>query len=112
MPELDGALALRAHGPGRWLAYADPDHESITAMFGGWTAAIALGAVVRSADGTATPAALTVNFLGPVPPRADVVVTVERIGGGRSLTHWRADVRDGRRRGGAGDRAGRPGRSS
>jgi acyl-CoA thioesterase len=93
VPSLDHALTLHPDGPDRWRAYADPDHESISAMFGGWTAAIALGAVMRSAGGPWSPAALTVNFLGPVPPGDDVAVRVEHLGGGRSLDHWRADVR-------------------
>jgi hypothetical protein len=63
MADLDHALALRADGTDRWVAFADPDHESISGMFGGWTAAIILGAVERSAAGTATPSALTVNSL-------------------------------------------------
>jgi acyl-CoA thioesterase len=93
MPDLDHALTLRPDGPDRWLAFADPDHESISAMFGGWTAAVTLGAVVRSADGPATPSALTVNYLGPIPPGGDVALTVQRLGGGRSLEHWRAEAR-------------------
>ncbi len=44
MADLDDALALRADGPDRWAAFADPDHESISGMFGGWTAAVMLGA--------------------------------------------------------------------
>jgi acyl dehydratase len=62
-------------------------------MFGGWTAAVMLGAVVRSAASTATPSALTVNFLGPIAPGGDVAVTTQRLGGGRSVEHWRADAR-------------------
>jgi acyl-CoA thioesterase len=90
---LDEALALRPGGTDEWLVYADPDHESISAMFGGWTAAIALGAVIRTASGTAAPSALTINYVGPIVPGADIAVTVERLGGGRSIEHWRADVR-------------------
>jgi acyl-CoA thioesterase len=52
-----------------------------------------LGAVVRSAASTATPSALTVNFLGPIAPGGDVAVTTQRLGGGRSVEHWRADAR-------------------
>ena len=92
MADLDHALALRADGTDRWVAFADPDHESISGMFGGWTAAIMLGAVERSAAGTATPSALTVNFLGPIAPGGDVAVTAQRLGGGRSIEHWRADA--------------------
>jgi acyl-CoA thioesterase len=91
--DLEHALALQPDGPDRSLAFADPDHQSISGMFGGWTAAVMLGAVVRSASGTATPSALTVNYLGPIPPDAEVTVTAQRLGGGRSIEHWRADAR-------------------
>jgi acyl-CoA thioesterase len=87
------ALALRPDGDGRWLAHADPDHQSITGMFGGWTTGVLLGAVLHSAGTDAAPSALTVNFLGAITPGDDVVVTVEHLGGGRSIDHWRADVR-------------------
>jgi len=87
------ALELRPDGDGRWLAHADPAHQSITGMFGGWTAGILLGAVSQSAEGAAKPSAMTVNYLGAISPGDDVVVTAEHLGGGRSINHWRADVR-------------------
>jgi acyl-CoA thioesterase len=93
MSHLDAALALESDEGGRWLAHADADHESISAMFGGWTAAVLLRAVVASTEGDAQPSALTVNFLRPVPVGGDVVISPERLGGGRSLEHWRADLR-------------------
>jgi acyl-CoA thioesterase len=93
MGTLEDALMLRSDGPDRWLAYADPDHESINAMFGGWTAAIALGSVMRSALGGASPSALTVNFIEAIAPDKDVAIESYRLGGGRSIEHWRADVR-------------------
>ena len=49
MAHLDAALALEPDGDGRWRAHADPDHESISSMFGGWTAAVLLHAVVATA---------------------------------------------------------------
>jgi acyl-CoA thioesterase len=93
MPSLDQALAVRPDGADRWVAYADPDHESISAMFGGWTAAVVLSAVVRASGGTASPIAMTVNFIAPITPGNDVAVSVHHLGGGRSIGHWRADVR-------------------
>ncbi len=92
MAHLDGALALVPDGE-HWRAHADADHESISAMFGGWTAAIMLGAVSATAEGDARPSALTANFVRPVVPGSDVVVVPSRLGGGRSLEHWRADLR-------------------
>jgi acyl-CoA thioesterase len=87
------SLTLRPDGDGRWLAHADPDHQSITGMFGGWTAGVLLGAIMRTSEGAAAPSAMTVNYLGAVPPGDDVAVTVEHLGGGRSIGHWRAEVR-------------------
>ena len=93
MPTIGESLTLRPDGDGRWLAHADPDHQSITGMFGGWTAGVLLGAVSQSADGPAKPSAMTVNYLGAIQPGDDVVVTAEHLGGGRSIDHWRAEVR-------------------
>jgi acyl-CoA thioesterase len=92
MPHLDAALALAPDGQGRWRAHADADHESISAMFGGWTAAVLLRAVLSSAASDAQPSATTVNFIRPVAPAGDVSLTTARLGGGRSLEHWRADL--------------------
>ncbi len=82
-------------GDGRWRAHADPDHESISSMFGGWTAAVLLHAVVATAEAAgsdALPSAATVNFVRPVVPGSDVGIDVSRLGGGRSLEHWRAEL--------------------
>lgn len=94
MGSLDEAVALEAAGPDRWTAYADPDHESLNGMFGGWTAAVSLAAVIASGDDALRPSALTVNYLGVVPPEATPVILVEHLGGSRSIDHWRADLRD------------------
>jgi len=91
----DEALVLHALDGGRWRAHADRRHESISGMFGGWTAAVSLQAVLRTAGGegsTATPAALTVHFVDKITPGEDVVLAVTRLGGGRSLAHWRAEL--------------------
>jgi len=87
------AIELRPEAAGRWVAHADRDHESITGMFGGWTSAVVLNAVNRSSESAASPASMTINFIGAIPAGADVAVDVERIGGGRSIQHWRAEVR-------------------
>ena len=95
MGSLGEALALRRSGTDRWLAFADPDHESITGMFGGWTAGVALGSVLQSTDGGAAPSAMTINFIGAIAPDQEMDIAVTRLGGGRSIEHWRADVRPG-----------------
>jgi acyl-CoA thioesterase len=90
---LDEALALDPLGENRWAAHADPDHESINAMFGGWTAAVSLAAVLASASSPLTPSALSVNFIRAVVPGTRPVIYVEHLGGSRSTDHWRADLR-------------------
>jgi acyl-CoA thioesterase len=93
MADIRESLAVQADGDGRWLAHADPDHQSMTGMFGGWTAGVLLNAIVGTSDGTASPSAMSVTYVGAVSPGDDVVVTVEHLGGGRSINQWRADVR-------------------
>lgn len=93
MANISEAIEVRDEGEGRWLARADVDHQSITGMFGGWTAAVALGAVIRSAESEAVPSALTINYVDAIPPGADVVISAEPLAPGRSVQHWRADVR-------------------
>ncbi len=62
-------------------------------MFGGWTAAVSLAAVLASASSPLTPSALTVNFIRAVAPGTRPVLHVEHLGGSRSIDHWRADLR-------------------
>lgn len=94
MGSLDEALVLEAIGPNRWQAYAHPDHESITGMFGGWTSAVSLAAVQASTGGALQPSALTINYLAVVPPGISPIVEVEHLGGSRSIDHWRAELRE------------------
>jgi acyl-CoA thioesterase len=93
MGNISQAIELRGDGADRWLARADADHQSISGMFGGWTAAVTLGAVTRSAEPDVTPAALTMNFVDAIPADVDVAVSVEPLRPGRTVQHWRADVR-------------------
>lgn len=46
MAGLDEALRVLPLGESEWAAFADPDYESVNAMFGGWTNGIALNAVL------------------------------------------------------------------
>ncbi|HEX5615408.1 MAG TPA: thioesterase family protein [Acidimicrobiia bacterium] len=88
---LEAALTVAPVGD-RWHAIADPGYEASNGMFGGWTTAIALAAVLRTADVAHTPSAITINFLSAVAPGAAIEIRTERLGGGRSVSHWRADV--------------------
>ena len=95
MTSFDEAMTLHLLEDGRLRGHADRRHESISGMFGGWTAALSLQAVLHSAragGSTATPAALTVQFVDRITPGEDVVLSVARLGGGRSLEHWRAEL--------------------
>ena len=93
MGSLDDAVRLEAAGPDVWTSYADPDHESINGMFGGWTAAVSVAAVIASADEALRPSALTISYLSVVTPQTTFAIHVERLGGSRSIDHWRADLR-------------------
>jgi len=89
------AIAVQSVADGTWLAYADPDHQSITGMFGGWTTAVALASVMNSSASEAVPAALTINFVGSIDPGTEVEIRTSLIGSTRSLEHWSAIVQSG-----------------
>lgn len=92
MSEFDDALALRPVAAGHWLAFAAPRYEARTGMFGGWTAAVLLRAVMLQTDPQFTPSALTLNYIQKIEPGRDVFIRVNYIGGSRSIQHWQADV--------------------
>lgn len=89
---LEASLSIEPIGPGRWAAVASPHYEANSGMFGGWTAALLLKAVLSEADATGSASALTVNFVNRVVPGDVLEVQTTRVGGGRSLMHWRSDV--------------------
>jgi acyl-CoA thioesterase len=90
--DFDRALRLEPGGPGIWNATADPNYESINGMFGGWTTAVALRAVSESAAGGAKPSAMTVNFITRIDPGTGLIIRTRRAGGGRSVSHWGAEL--------------------
>jgi len=92
MAELDASLAIQPQGPGLWRGRADPQYEANTGMFGGWTMALLLKAVVEDPLSEGTVSAITTNFLARVPPGAELKLRSQRLGGGRSLAHWRCDL--------------------
>lgn len=96
--ELEDALTLQPEGGHRWTVVADPDHESVNAMYGGWTVAAMLRAVEAASDhGEATPTSITANFVGRIEPGMELSVSVRALGGSGSVSHWLAEVapRDG-----------------
>lgn len=62
-------------------------------MFGGWTVALLLKAVLAEPEATGTPISITVNFVAAVPPGAALALHTTRLGVTRSLSHWRCDVK-------------------
>ena len=92
MSDLEDALTLR-RGDGFWEAVADPRYESTNAMFGGWSIAVALRAVINAGNSEARPSAITMNFVDRVEPGTDVRIHTRRVGGSRSVEHWLAELR-------------------
>jgi acyl-CoA thioesterase len=86
------ALRLWRSDEGVWRAHADPHYESANGMFGGWTTAVALKAVVESADNNAKPSAVTINFVERIEPGSDLLIRTRRLGGGRSVSHWLSEL--------------------
>lgn len=90
--DLEEALRLQATEEGVWQGVADPRYEANTGMFGGWTAALLLQAVVLDARVTGLPSAITVYYVNRIPPGSDVQVRVTPVGGGRSISHWQSQI--------------------
>jgi acyl-CoA thioesterase len=92
MSDLEEALTLTPIADGGRRALADPRYESTTGMFGGWTAAVLLRSVLDDPTRLGAPSAITVNYVSKIDPGTEVVVRARRIGGGRSLHHWHAEL--------------------
>jgi acyl-CoA thioesterase len=90
--DLERALRLEPSGAGIWNAIADPNYESGNGMFGGWTTAVALRAISDSAAGEAKPSVINVNFIAKIDPGTGLVIRTRRAGGGRSVSHWEAEL--------------------
>lgn len=92
MTALDDHLILTPAGANEWTIRAHPEREANTGMFGGWTAAVLMKAALSHREAEGTPAALTANFIARIDPGTDVRVRAARLGGGKSLKTWRADI--------------------
>lgn len=92
MANLQRALRLLVEGDGSWQAKADPAYAGHPGMFGGWTAAVALRAVLDHASRQGDVAAFTLSFLRPIPPGSDVRVATTLLNTGRSIQHWQVDL--------------------
>jgi len=93
--DLDRALELACVDDGLWNGHADPNYEAANGMYGGWTAALALRAVLETAASEATPAALTINFVKMIEPGSELHIATRRVGGGRSVSYWQSEVTSG-----------------
>ena len=77
---------------GAWRAYADPDNEAGTGMFGGWTAAMLLKAVLADPRAEGEASAINVNYVSRIPPKSELGCAPRRWAAGRSVTTWRSEV--------------------
>jgi acyl-CoA thioesterase len=91
--ELEESLGLEHRG-GSWAGYSDPRYEGLTGMFGGWTAALLLRAILNDNRASGDPAALSVNFSARLPAGRDLNITSEPIAGGRRVQHWSVHLTD------------------
>ena len=61
-------------------------------MFGGWTAAVLLKAVMLDERAKGLPSAITVHYVNRITPGSNLRIRTILIGGGRSISHWRAEI--------------------
>lgn len=87
------SFALQSEGPGMFGASADPRFEANTGMFGGWTAALLLGAPLADPRAEGRPAAISVNYIARIAPGAALRLTATPLGGSASVKHWRSEIR-------------------
>jgi len=92
MTALDKSLVLEAVGPGVFTGHADPESQGAAGMFGGWLAALMSKSVLDCSGAEGTVSALTVNFIKSVQAGTVLTLRTLRLGGGRSLGHWRCDL--------------------
>jgi acyl-CoA thioesterase len=92
MSALAEALALTPVAEGIWRAFADPRFESRNGMFGGWTAALAIRAVLSTTGDAFRPSAITVNYVAKVDVGSTFIARARLVGSGRSLQHWHVEL--------------------
>lgn len=92
MSDLDSSLALEAAGPGQWRAVASPRYEAVIGMFGGWTVAVLLKAVLAEPAATGSAISITVNYVAAIPAGSALTLRTTCLGASRSLAHWRCDL--------------------
>jgi acyl-CoA thioesterase len=88
----DETSHLRPDGNRLWVGFADPRQEATAGMFGGWTAALLLRAILSDAIDQGSPSTLTVHFINAITPGNEIKIRTQNIGGARSLSIWQAGV--------------------
>jgi acyl-CoA thioesterase len=89
---LENALAIRRAGDALWRGHTDPAYEGHTGMYGGYTAALLLKAIVSEPGAAGAPSALTVNYVRALPPGTDVDIRTRLLGATRSIQNWTVEV--------------------
>ena len=92
MTELDESITLTPAAAHEWTGRADPRRVSTTGMFGGWTSALLLKAVLNDALDAGSPVALSVHFVNAVIPASAFTVRTRPLGGSRALSTWQAEL--------------------
>ncbi|MGY4310950.1 acyl-CoA thioesterase domain-containing protein [Bradyrhizobium sp. JR3.5] len=88
----DETSRLRPDGNHAWVALADSRQEATAGMYGGWTAALLLRAVLNDAIDQGGLSTLTVHFIRAITPGSEVKIRTQNSGGSRSLSIWQAKV--------------------
>lgn len=92
--KLEDSLALQPTGEGEWQLRADPENEAGNGMFGGWTAAALLKAVLADPRVEGEASALNVNYVSRIRPGSALRARTHPLGGGRSVKTWRSELFD------------------
>lgn len=83
---------LGSDGNHAWVALADSRQEATAGMYGGWTAAFLLRAVLSDAIDQGSPSTLNVHFIKAITSGRENKLRTENIDGSRSLSIWQAEV--------------------
>jgi acyl-CoA thioesterase len=92
MNEFDESIALAPAAAHEWTGRADPRREATTGMFGGWTSALLLKAVLSDAVDAGSPVSHSIHFLNAVIPGSALTVRTRPLGGSRALSTWQAEL--------------------
>jgi acyl-CoA thioesterase len=92
MSALEKSFVLEPLGVGEFRGMADPAYEADNGMFGGWTAALLMRAVVQGAEGQGSVSAINVSYLSRVVPGSLLRLRTQALGSSKSLSTWRAEL--------------------